>query len=263
MSEQNRIIAFDFDGVLCNSIHDSFMTAVNTYIIFSEHHHLPLSRILAADEVFRFEEAQPHFFRQFSDLMPLCNRAMDYYVLLQILEKNEAGKIKDQQAFNAVKESISDQTLESYQEQFFRHRGKMQQDPDTWSTLLPAFPGIIEAVKILSQQFALAIATSKDKNSVNILLRKYGLERLFKKEHILDKDFGRTKRDHLNHLHTLLQIDYPNIYFIDDKVSHLQIVKDLGVRACLATWGFNSDREIQIAQDEGFRLLALDDLSHL
>ena len=43
-ADQSRpVIAFDFDGVISNSIHDSFVTAINSYLAFVPGHNLPVS----------------------------------------------------------------------------------------------------------------------------------------------------------------------------------------------------------------------------
>jgi hypothetical protein len=59
------------------------------------------------------------------------------------------------------------------------------------------------------------------------------------------------------------QVDFSQIHFIDDKVSHLLAVKDLGNHCYLACWGFNSEREIRIALKEGFTPIQLEDLKHI
>ena len=53
---------------------------------------------------------------------------------------------------------------------------------------------------------------------------------------------------------------YPEITFIDDKVSHLDAVAHLGVACGLATWGYNGEREIALARQRGYLVLGLDDV---
>ena len=42
MEKSTKILVFDFDGVIANSIHESFMTAINTYIQIVPDHSLPI-----------------------------------------------------------------------------------------------------------------------------------------------------------------------------------------------------------------------------
>ncbi len=256
-----QILVFDFDGVICNSIHDSLMTAVNSYIQFVPEHRLPLDGPLKADAVFGFEKAHPEFFERFSRLMPMGNFAQDYFVFLSIIENDTSGKVMDQAGFDAFKRAIPEETLSSYQDLFYRVRQSMQEnEPEAWASRLPTFPGIPESIRSLSQRYLCAIATSKDYRSVDMLLRHYGLRDYFQTENILDKDFAASKRDHLIRFHQEHHIPFPAIHFIDDKVLHLVKVKDLGVHAYLSTWGFNTEQEHEMARKEGIALLKLDDL---
>jgi len=262
MKSKSQILVFDFDGVICNSIHDSFMTALNTYIQVSPDHDLPLDRSLHPGDVFLFEKSHVDFFNQFSKLMPLANFAEDYFVVIRILEEKKSEEMKNQSRFDMFKRSISREKLSAYQNIFYDTRQRLQEkDPESWASLLPPFPGITESIRSLSGRFVCCIATSKDHQSVDILIRKYGIYDCFRPENILDKDFAESKRDHLMRFHREHDVSYENILFIDDKVSHLIKVKDLGIQAYLALWGFNAEREHEIALEQGFHLLHLEKLN--
>jgi phosphoglycolate phosphatase-like HAD superfamily hydrolase len=264
MSSNTQILVFDFDGVICNSIHDSLMTALNTYIQFVPEHTLPLDNPLEPDSLFLFEKNHEPLFNRFSKLMPMGNFAEDYFVFLRIIEKDKSEKVKDQASFNIFKSSIPEEKLNAYQTLFYRYRTHLQEsDPESWAYLLPPFPGIVEAIQTLSQRFLCAIATSKDRRSVDILLRSYGLGPYFRPENILDKDFAKSKREHLIQFHKEHDTPFKNIHFIDDKILHLTSVKDLGIRAYLALWGFNTERERRIARENGLTPLLLEDLPQL
>lgn len=71
---------------------------------------------------------------------------------------------------------------------------------------------------------------------------------------VLDKETGVSKPAHLKHVREFLEIDYPEIMFIDDKVNYLDSVASLGVRCALATWGYNGPREHRLAKERGYRV---------
>lgn len=264
MKSSQQILVFDFDGVISNSIHDSFMTAINTFIEFVPNHSLPLKESLTMDSVFLFEREYSDIFNKYYQLMPMSNFADDYYVLIQLIEKKEIEEVHNQADFDSYKASIQKSKLVSFKKLFYQKRVEMQKkDIKSWARLLQPFPGIREAIPLLSQRFILAIATSKDRLSVNIVLENSGLSDYFFTDNILDKDFATNKRDHLTRFHEEHDISFQDIHFIDDKVLHLVSVKELGVRNYLALWGFNSDREYEIARREGFVLLHLEDLKNL
>ncbi|HEX9934038.1 MAG TPA: HAD family hydrolase [bacterium] len=259
------LLVLDFDGVICDSIHDSFRTALNTYIRFRKGHALPLRKPLdTAEATFRFEREHPEVFERFRAILPLGNRAEDYCVMLTILYRGEAGSITGQDDFDAYGKTISPQEQREYHRLFYEDRNRLQKaDPKDWSGLLPIFPGMAGALHRLSRRFVLCIATSKDRASVDLQMKAYGIEPLFLPENILDKDFAESKRDHLVRLHERHGVPFSSIHFIDDKVLHLVSVKDLGAKCYLATWGFNTPREHKIAEREGFVLLTMDGLKEL
>jgi methionine salvage enolase-phosphatase E1 len=77
---------------------------------------------------------------------------------------------------------------------------------------------------------------------------------------VLDKEAGVSKAEHLAHLHRALGVPYPEITFLEDKVSHLDAAARLGVRCALAAWGYNGEREIRQARDRGYLVCTLDDV---
>ena len=258
------LLVFDFDGVISNSVHDSFRTALNSFLKLSPENRLPLSECIDPGEaVFDFEKKCPELFDAFYRLMPFGNRAEDYYVILKIIETKQDCDVQDQQSYNAFKNKLSSVELHQYHQAFYHLRRFYQKSPETWSDLLPPFPGVVDAVKKLSKQFTLAIATSKDITSVRIQLKSYGLEDCFPVQQILDKEHSDSKRHHLEALQRSHKLPFDQIRFIDDKVLHLISVADLGIQCYLAKWGFNTPREHVLAKDHGFRLLELKDLSLL
>ncbi len=264
MTTSKKLLALDFDGVLCNSIHDTIMTAVNTFLKCREPHNLFIEDQLTPETVFDFEKQNPEFMQKFIRLMPLGNFAKDYYVILKIIDDNIFDTISSQKDFDQIRKNSDPQTIKTYDNLFYKYRYSLQKNnPDKWAELLPAFPGIPEAVTKLSKNFLLAIATSKDVHSVNILIKKYDISDLFSSKNILDKNFARTKREHITKLRQLHDLDFRDIYFIDDKVSHLLQVNDLNIHTYLATWGFNTEREHKIAEDNKINLLSLKELPHL
>ncbi len=264
MKELKKILVFDFDGVIADSIHESFMTAVNTYIQIVPDHSLPLSNPLTPDRAFEFEKRHADLYQKYLRAMPLGNRAEEYFVVFQMIERNDFEQIRNQSHFTNYKMTLPEEKRKNYDRQFYENRAILQKkDPQAWAKLIPPFKGVVEVIPVLSDRFTLCIATSKDRSSISILLDDYGLLDYFDAENILDKDFAESKREHLMRFHKDHQVPYSDIHFIDDKIFHLQSVKDLGVHAYLALWGFNDEREYETAREEGFILLSLDDLKNI
>jgi phosphoglycolate phosphatase-like HAD superfamily hydrolase len=259
------VLVFDFDGVISDSIHDSFRTALNTYIRFKPGHGFPLGRPLdTAAQTFQFEKDHPDLFERFKRIIPLGNNAEHYYIMLEMLDRKEDEGVSGQDAFDAYAKTVPVAEQKEYHRLFYETRIQLQRsDPLDWAGLLPVFPGVAAAVAELSERFILAIATSKDRFSVDLQLKTYGLETFFRPENILDKDFAESKRDHLQRLRDLHGVPFDAVHFIDDKVLHLVSAAGLGVKCYLSLWGFNTPREHALAKREGFVLLELDQLKNL
>ncbi|MBN2415640.1 HAD family hydrolase [bacterium] len=264
MRSAEKLIVFDFDGVICNSFYDSLYTAIHAYFAVHPKNRLPLDRPLPPDAVFKFEREHLDFCRMFFELMPLGNFAMDYYVALDIITTQRFSEITTQDDFITHKETIARGILDRYSDEFYTFRRRMQESrPEEWASLLPPFEIIPETIRSLASKHPLAIATSKDIRSVDILLRHYALAGCFPAGTILDKDYAESKRAHLVRFHERHGIPFERMYFIDDKVLHLVSVADLGVVCHLAAWGFNTPREHAVARDCGCRVLELEQLASI
>jgi phosphoglycolate phosphatase-like HAD superfamily hydrolase len=259
------VLVFDFDGVISDSIHDSFRTSLNAYIRIKPGHSFPLIRPLeTAAQTFCFEKDHPDLFERFKKIIPLGNRAEDYYIMLGMLDRREDEGISGQDGFDAFAKTVPGAEQNAYQRLFYEGRIQLQRnDPEDWASLVPVFPGFAGAAAGLSERFILAIATSKDRFSVDLLLNTYGIAPLFMPENILDKDFAESKRDHLLHLRDIHGVPFSAMHFIDDKVLHLVSAAGLGVKCYLSMWGFNTPREHAVAKREGFVLLRLEELKNL
>lgn len=261
MTGMHALIVFDFDGVICNSFYDSLYTAIHAYFTIHPDNRLPLENPLPPGRVYKFERDHPEFCGMFYELMPLGNFAMDYFVALEIITSGRFSDIATQEDFTRFRETIPQRVLDRYSDTFYAFRRDMQTlHPEQWASLLPPFETLPETIRSLASKHRLAIATSKDIRSVDILLQRYGIADCFPAGTILDKDYAESKRAHMLRFHELHSIPLKHIYFIDDKVLHLVSVADLGVVCHLAAWGFNTPREHRIARENGCRVLELEDL---
>jgi phosphoglycolate phosphatase-like HAD superfamily hydrolase len=126
--------------------------------------------------------------------------------------------------------------------------------------LIRPYPAFAALLRRRAGEVELAIATAKDRASVRALLSAWGLADLFGPERVLDKETGVSKVAHLEHLQRALGLAYPELTFVEDKVSHLESVAPLGVRCALAAWGYNGAREARRARERGFLVCELDDV---
>jgi phosphoglycolate phosphatase-like HAD superfamily hydrolase len=241
-----KLLVLDFDGVIADSGPEAFAVALRTYLA------------LQPDSPLR-DRDHAALYAAFLDLMPLGNRAEDFGVALAAIEAGVA--LPDQAAYDAWFASRDPAWLRAFHQRFYRERAAIADaDPAGWRALLPAYPRFLDVLRRRAGACRYAIATAKDRRSVGVLLREYGVADLFEADLVLDKETGVTKVAHHEWLARRCGVDYPDMTFVDDKVNHLDEVGALGVATALSAWGYNGPREHRLARAHGHRVLTLDDV---
>lgn len=255
-----KVFAFDFDGVLSESLLEAYLITwrisggINPEL--GPPYEPPTLRTIR-----QFRDNRPEHWKQFAAIVPFGNRCEDYLVIQSAVHENRA--ITTQADFDSYRRRF-EPWLDTFHAEFYRERYALaEEDPDLWLALNAPYPGITEALDALKGIFHLSIATSKDRRSVESLLAAYGVDNLFPPETILDKNAGESKRAHLSALKELFGCSFSDIFFIDDKVSHLIDCSALGVRCFLAGWGYNGEAERHEASSRGFTVLDTASLARL
>jgi phosphoglycolate phosphatase-like HAD superfamily hydrolase len=240
-----RALVLDFDGVLFDSARESFAVARRTYLELR-----PDSAIARVDE--------GALYRDFLALMPLGNGAPDYGAALALLERGPAPAT--QREYDDLRSAQDGAWLEFFRVRFYEHRHAWAtRSPEEWCRLMPPFPGIVDLLRRRRGEVAYAIATAKDRPSVDRLLAAHGLADLFPPELIRDREAGPDKTAHLGALRCALGLPAADVTFVDDKVSHLDSAAALGMRCALAAWGYNGPREHRAALARGYLVCGIAD----
>lgn len=245
-----KLLALDFDGVISDSAREAFVVALRAYCELRPDSSLP--------EVAHATDA-PELFASFVEGMPLGNRAEDYAVVLAAIE---AGvPLPDQAAYDRFFAGQDANELAAFQTRFYELRSAWAaRDRQGWLSQMSAYPEVLPVLRRRAGDVILAIATAKDRVSVEQLLECYGIADLFPSARVLDKEAGRSKRSHLEALSKAAGVEWSEITFVDDKLNHLESVASLGVRCALASWGYNGEREVRDARAQGFLVLSLEGL---
>jgi phosphoglycolate phosphatase-like HAD superfamily hydrolase len=259
-----RGLVLDFDGVLFDSAPEAFLVARRTYAGVGPP--VPADKPLSPPgdpwEMSRDEVLADPLYRRFVGHMPLGNRAEDYAAILSILERGV--RVGDQEGYDGERERLSKEYAEAFHSHFYEVRtGFQDTHPQRWRALQGPYTPFVELLRRRWSDRTLAIATAKDRGSVRRLLDDNGLSDLFPDERLMDKETGRSKSAHLKRLHETLGLPFGDLTFVDDKVNHLDAVAPLGVRCVLAGWGYNGDREHDLARQRGYVVCSLRDAERI
>ena len=253
-----RALALDFDGVISDSAAEAFAVSLPTYL--ATRSVAQWTRLAdGVQALSRAEIEKEPLYRAFVDGMPLGNRAEDFGVVLHAIESGHP--LTDQAAYDRVRVEVGEAFRDDFHARFYTERARFRtRSPDRWLGLMRPYASFLEVLRSRAGEVVLAVATAKDRDSVDLLLSAYGVADLFAADWILDKTAGPDKRAHLSILRERLGLDFSEITFVDDKVNHLDSTSRLGVRCALASWGYNGERERLLARERGHAVL---DLAHV
>ncbi|MEM6610995.1 MAG: HAD hydrolase-like protein [Cyanobacteria bacterium P01_C01_bin.72] len=244
-----KILALDFDGVVCDGLREYFASTKKAY-----------QQIWSAEVS---DDLAPSFYR----LRPVIETGWEMPILLRALASgiSEADILADfaqisqkiVQAEGLEKQTVVNQ-LDGVRDKWIKS------DLDGWLALHRFYPGIIEQLgKIITSQVKLYIVTTKEGRFAQQLLQQQGIN--LPVEQIIGKESKRPKYETLRiirdqHQQPGLQLE---LTFVEDRLKALQQVdqqQDLQfVKLFLADWGYNleSDRLVA-AQDARINLLSLE-----
>ncbi len=250
-----QLVAFDFDGVICDGLIEYFQTAWQAYCqLFRPQVNQLIDRPI--------DQPPDGLADKFYPLRPVIETGWEMPVLVEALVKGaSSAQIIEQWPQMALPyldaagltKAQSVQTLDSVRDQW------IQRDLQSWLDLHRFYPGMIDRIsELLAGEIPVYIISTKEGRFIKALLAQSGLD--FPTAQIFGKEVKRQKYETLRLLkekHNIRQI-----WFVEDRLPALQAVAqqpDLDeVELFLAGWGYNleSDREVS-RQDPRIRLLSL------
>ncbi len=250
MNQQPTILALDFDGVICDGLIEYFATTKKTY-----------------QQIWHDDQISDDLALSFYQLRPVIETGWEMPILLRALVLGiaeaeiladwsaVAGKIIESEQLN--KKELA-QTLDEVRDNW------INSDLDGWLKLHRFYPGMIERLQqIINSAVALYIVTTKEGRFVKRLLQERGVD--LPVERIIGKESKRPKYETLRIIRDKTKTTEANfsIYFVEDRLPALEQVAqqdDLQlVKLFLADWGYNIERDRNLAKDNNqIQLLSLE-----
>lgn len=249
---QPDVLAFDFDGVICDGLIEYFQTAWRAYC-----------------KLFKPENLEPPagLAEKFYPLRPVIETGWEMPMLLRALlaGKTEAEIVAGwpEMALPFLEEANLEKSEAAKILDGERDRW-IATDLDNWLAQHRFYPNMLSVLQNSLEKRPTYIVSTKEGRFIQQLLKQSGVA--MPPDKILGKEVKRPKYETLRLLtktYTTDENSPPSIWFIEDRIKALQGVKkqsDLGhVELFLADWGYNLEPERQSAQaDDRIHLLSLD-----
>ena len=226
----NERFAFDFDGVVCDSVEETAQTAWR-------------AARTCWPERYR-GEPPAEYLEGFRHCRPVIHTGFENLLLLDLLACGYApdtilNQFEILSARSLARLGMSEQQL---LEAFAQARdGWLDADPDGWLEAQGFYPGVVEAINALSVPSC--IITTKQHRFAVRLLRRAGLE--VDPAQVYGLESG-SKRSVL--LQQLKRSGGAPVHFFEDRLRTLTGLTDVaGLQRYLATWGYNTDDDRRLA----------------
>lgn len=243
------ILALDFDGVICDGLIEYFEVAWRTYC-----------KIWSPADDTPPDDLALRFYR----LRPVIETGWEMPILIKAL----LAGISDEKILQEWT-TIAPQTLLEDKLQAREIATKLDHlrdewiatDLEGWLSLHKFYPGIIEKIKLtLASEVQLFIVTTKEGRFVQQLLQQEGVN--LPPSAIFGKEVKRPKYEILRELIQSANQQPVSLWFVEDRIKTLQLVQQQAdledVKLFLADWGYNTQPERKVAQDDQrIKLLSL------
>jgi len=247
-----KILALDFDGVICDGLAEYFYSSK---LVYEQIWHIPLS-----DE--------PQIQADFNYLRPIIETGWEMPLVIKALT---VGYNVDQ-LFNDW-QNICQGILatENLQSSFLSHaldevrQKQINNNLWTWLNLHKIYPHVLDKINNIIDNYKLFIITTKEGYFAQKLLESKGVD--ISKITIIGKEKKRPKYESLRLIIAQEKVSSRDVYFIEDRLEALVAVgkqEDLqDVNLFLASWGYNTKKtRDSITSKSRINLLSLNDFTN-
>ncbi len=207
------LLFLDFDGVICDSVNECF---VSSWLAYQEYRESKSESISLSDHAL------------FRSYRPLIRRGADYLLLQQCIDKRI--RLSNQTDFDAQEDKVGEAGMDAFHEKFYgARRGLLEKDRNYWLSLNCIYEGIY---KILTRvQQSAWILTTKEVPFVVEILRFNGLE------WNSGKIICSGKESKAGFIEDIIGEDGKAI-FVDDQIDHFSEDMNPRISCYLASWGY-------------------------
>lgn len=235
-----KILALDFDGVICDGLIEYFEVAWRTYCqIWS-----PTQDTPPDDLALRFYRLRPVIETGWE--MPVLIKALIDEIPEDKILQSWANITPEILATDKLQSSEIAIALDNLRDQW------IATDLDGWLSLHKFYPGVVEKLKLtILSQIKVYIVSTKEGRFIQQLLQREGVD--LPPTAIYGKEVKRPKYETLRELLVAENTLPEHLWFIEDRLKTLELVQQQSdlqdVKLFLADWGYNTQPERKAAQN--------------
>ncbi len=216
------VLAFDFDGVLCNSVDECMLSSLSANNAIEGEGKKALMSI---------EDVSPLFKDAFREWRYLVRPAKEYDALCRAISHGDAIESN----FNLFKQDEC--RLSEFESEFFRCRNEWRlSNPEDWFGIHSEYPNFQDSWSALHALGEMRIVTNKDLASVMAFNERWQLN--LEDDWIWSKERQSSKAEAVLRIANELEISASEVYFIDDDPKYLEEVSETGAATYWASWGY-------------------------
>jgi phosphoglycolate phosphatase-like HAD superfamily hydrolase len=240
--EQPKIVAFDFDGVIGDSVYECYVQSLKAFKDLG-------GTVKDSKEV---EKA-------FRKARPFVKIAEDYDAVLRMIEADKTidfDKVSSSQ-FKAAQEKYKAEGAK-FKDKFMAYRKDMQTKAEgEWFKLQGDFPGVVKVINgYIDKGVKMVVATTKDKASIAKLFKQYGCK--IKEEDIVSRELFEDKRKQIKFISLKYDVPVNRIFFIDDMLEQVRLVEQTGAKTAMVSWGYSTEGHRKEAKESGIPVMEIE-----
>ena len=234
---QKRLLALDFDGVICDSAAETAISAWKAAITLWPDRFT--TALPPPEMIERFRKIRPYLETGYQSIL-MIRMLVDgistdsfRYALPEKLELI----MKDHELTARTLVKLFGNTRDAW----------IHESLDSWLAPQNPYPGTIEALKIALQKHTVLILTTKQERFVRAWLKHFSID--FPKDNIIGLDRKKPKEETLAEL---VRDNKKNIHFVEDRLATLErIAQDATLKRVnlhYADWGYGTPAELEKAR---------------
>jgi len=225
----DRLFFLDFDGVICDSIDECYVSSWLAYHL-GERFSPGLGPALRAgglpDRVFLEDKSRFNSFR------PFIRTGGDYVLLQRCVDRRRF--LRSQEDFDAARKEAGESLMAEYHSRFYAERASLlEQEREYWLSLNVLYDGVGEAVRGFTDDERYYILSTKQSTFIAEILASKGIR--WPIDRIIDS--GKEKKTDI----ILSVLDSAGIHrgvFVDDQVDYFAGAPQDRISCYLASWGY-------------------------